>query len=465
MTQLQQIIDGGYCIGCGGCDSASDGVISIAMDESGMYQADISSVDTLSNSTLGKALKACPFSDAGPNEDVIGEKLYGNDCAHDSRLGYYNNLYIGYVAENDFRAKGTSGGVITWVLTELLKRGEIDAVAHVKKVDSPEDGILFQYGLSLTEEEIMDGAKSRYYPVEMSQVLEQIKSTPGRYAVVGLPCFIKAIRRLSEIDPVIKERVVLCVGLVCGHLKSKAFADCFGWQVGIPPGELEEIDFRVKLPGRSAGDYGMYLRGTGKEVTKPTREFLGANWGYNFFRYPACNYCDDVFAEVADIAIGDAWLPEYEKDSKGTSVIVVRNEKIGAFVEAARKNGLLSFTASTSNQIAESQAGGLRDRREGLGYRLYLLQKQRRWFPCKRVKPSVAGMSRQRRRIYKVRSEIGAASHVIWGEALNREDYQMFESSMMAHIRKTQRLYSGFARRCVSAMKRLVIAVVEKDRL
>ena len=75
--------------------------------------ADISSVYTLSNRAFGKALKACPFSDAGPNEDVIGEKLYGHDCVHDPRLGYYKNLYIGYVAENDFRAKGTSGGVIT----------------------------------------------------------------------------------------------------------------------------------------------------------------------------------------------------------------------------------------------------------------------------------------------------------------------------------------------------------------
>lgn len=301
---LKQIIDGGYCIGCGVCAPVAS--IPVVLDRYGMFQADRSSAAALSDEALKRALLVCPFSNDGPNEDDLGMQLFGDSGQHDASVGYYESLYIGHVAEGKFREKGTSGGIITWMLTELLQTGKVDAVCHVKKVDHPDDGLLFRYGISRTPDEIIAGAKSRYYPVEISQVLEQIRTSPGRYAVVGLPCFVKAVRRLAAVDPCIKERVVFSVGLVCGHLKSKSFADCFGWQASIPPGELKEIDFRVKLPGRAAGDYGVYLRGVGQEVMRPSREFLGSNWGHNFFRYPACDFCDDVFAETADVAIGDA---------------------------------------------------------------------------------------------------------------------------------------------------------------
>jgi coenzyme F420 hydrogenase subunit beta len=451
MNRLTQIIDGGYCVGCGGC--ASDGTIPVSMNKYGMYQADASVAESLSQEALVNVLKICPFSDDGPNEDVIGEKLFGRDCQHDPKIGFYRDLYIGHVAENDFREKGTSGGVITWILTELLKTGKIDAVVHVKRVENPSDGILFRYGMSRSVEEIMAGAKSRYYPIEMSGVLRQIKETPGRYAVVGLPCFIKAVRRMAEIDSIIQERVVFCIGLVCGHLKSKAFADCFGWQTGIPPGELEEIDFRVKLPGRTAGNYGVYLRGAGKEVTKPTREFLGSNWGHNFFRYPACDFCDDIFAETADMAIGDAWLPEYENDPKGNSIIVVRNNELETWIGNACTEKRLAFTKAVAENIAASQSGGLRDRREGLAYRLYLKQKRQEWAPQKRVKPDSKNLKRQRARIYRARSEAGAASHRCWKEAVEQKEFCVFRAGIQPYVKRIQRLYRSFFKRVLDKLK------------
>jgi len=455
MNHMRQVIDGGYCIGCGACDCASDGAISIAMDESGMYQADVAFLNMLSDDALNKALAVCPFSNDGPNEDAFGKGLFGRDCSHDPQIGYYKDLYIGYVAEDDFRVKGTSGGVITWVLTELLKKREIDAVAHVKKVEAQDDGILFRYGISRTADEIMAGAKSRYYPIEMSDVLKQIKSTPGRYAVVGLPCFIKAVRRLAEIDPVIKERIVYTVGLVCGHLKSKAFADCFGWQAGIPPGQLEEIDFRVKLPDRTAGDYGVYLRGAGKEITKPTREFLGSNWGHNFFRYPACDFCDDVFAETADIVIGDAWLPEYEKDPNGNSVIVLRNKELGVLVKAACEEKRLVFVDSTADQIADSQSGGLRDRREGLAYRLCLGEKGKKWMPLKRVVAESKHINKRRKKIYQIRSKIGLQSHRVWQVAVQKKEYSHFEKGAKTLERIYQWSYRPFVDRVRGRLERI----------
>lgn len=427
--KFEAIISGGYCIGCGVCTAVAP-KIGIELDQYSKFQAvEGSSLD----GSVSDVLKVCPFSSEGLNEDALGERLFSDECLHDKNLGYYQKLFVGHIQEKNYRAEGASGGVISWLLAELLRHGKIDAVAHVKKVENPDDGVLFRYGISQTESEIRAGAKSRYYPIEMSGVLELIRAKPGRYAVVGLPCFIKAIRRLAEKDPIIKERVVFCVGMVCGHLKSKSFADYFGWQAGVSPGQLKEIDFRVKLAGRSAGDYGVYLRGDGKEEVTPTRELLGSNWGYNFFRYSACDFCDDVFAETADIAIGDAWLPQYEKDSRGSSVVVVRNPFIGKLLEAAHEEGRIFLNTETVEQIVESQAGGLRDRREGLAYRLFLKKKKQLWAPLKRVTPRSSGIKRLRQKIYQSRSELGSVSHIAWSQAVKNRDIGVF-NEQMAHL-------------------------------
>lgn len=456
MPSLERIVKGGFCIGCGVCNCAAGGAIPIAMDQHGQYQAVVDQAGRVSEEAMKRAVTACPFSDAGPNEDELGRALFQECHRHDPRIGYFRELFIGHAAEDDFRATGTSGGVITWLLTELLRQGKIDAAVHVVPRPDASDGILFRYGVSETAEEIRAGAKSRYYPVEMSNVLAAIKQRDRRYAVVGLPCFIKALRRLADEDPVIRTRIAYHIGIVCGHLKSKAFADCFGWEVGIPPGRLEAIDFRVKRPGYSAADYGVYLRGAGREVTCATRELLVANWGCNFFRYSACDYCDDVFAETADAAMGDAWLPEYERDYRGTSVIVLRNETLHAMCVGARDEGRLKVEPSTCDRVAESQAGGLRDRRDGLAYRLYLKGKQGAWTPRKRVQPVFRDLSPRRRRVYRVRSMTGRESHELWVEAVRRDSFAWFAIRAKRLIGRCNMSRLGLARHLAHEMRALL---------
>ena len=456
---LAPVVAGGYCIGCGICHVASDARIPIALDAHGCFQADREAVANLSADAAAHAAAACPFADGGSDEDRIGRARHGADCAWDVRLGFYRDLWVGAVAEGDYRANGASGGIITWILAELLRQGRIDAALHVRKVDHPADGILFRYGVSRSAEEIQAGAKSRYYPIEASEVLRQLKEQPGRYAFVGLPCFVKAVRRLAEQDPIVNERIAFCIGLVCGHLKSTAYADCFAWQAGIPPGRLEEVDFRVKLPNRISSDYGVRVRGAGIEATRPARQLLGAYWGYNFFRYPACDYCDDVFAETADLSVGDAWLPEFERDARGTNVVAVRHPELRELLEGARREKRLDLTPATPDQLAASQKGGLRDRREGLAYRLYLKRKRRIWAPHKRVQPSCQ-LERGRQRLYKLRSATGAASHECWQQAVRRQDYGWFASRMRRYVRTIQEsnlsLFRRAAERLKTALRRLL---------
>lgn len=435
---LNQVLTQGMCIGCGAC-SALDPRIEIGFDAFGRYVANPNAVSNLSH-----AGRVCPFSDDAVSEDELSSELFGAGGPRDSQAGFHLASFAGWVEEGEFRDGGSSGGMATWLCSELLERGLVDRIVHVSE-RSGTAGTLFSYRISETAEEVRSGAKSRYYPVEMSQIIRRMRMEPARYAVVGVPCFIKALRLLSRELPEIRERITFAVGIVCGHLKSAAFAELLAWQCGIEPGSLGSIDFRTKLPGRPASKYGVTVRGrvAGKEttVTRPMQGLLGADWGQGLFKYKACDFCDDVLAETADIVFGDAWLPEYENDSRGTNVILVRRTELVKLLRGAAKLGRLHLEEVPVNKVVESQAGGFRHRRDGLAFRLWLEDQAGRWRPKKRVQPSFAHLTPKLRRIHKLRHRISQTSHAAFSEAKRRADLNYFAQAMEPLMRRYRRIY------------------------
>ena len=257
------------------------------------------------------------------------------------------SLYAGHVSEGQYRENASSGGMGTWIFKELFERDLIDGVIHVKENQDKNSSVLFKYDISRSIEEIKAGSKTKYYPVEFSEVLKLVKEVPGRYAIIGIPSFIMAIRLLAEKDDLIKERVKFTIGLICGHQKSSKFSEALGWQVGIKPGNMKHINFRKKLLDKPANNYGVEISGLidGQEVTivKSTKELLGQNWGQGYFKTHASDYTDDVMNETADVTLGDAWLPEYTKDSKGNNVVVVRNPVINDLIKDGLRSGRLNL--------------------------------------------------------------------------------------------------------------------------
>jgi coenzyme F420-reducing hydrogenase beta subunit len=337
------------------------------------------------------------------------------DAEHtDPLVGRFRSAYVGHTAGDRLRDQGSSGGMTGWLLTELLRRELVDGVAHVAPAnDRRRDGRFFEYRISRTEAEIHAGAKSRYYPVELSEALETIGSVPGRYAVTGIPCFVKAVQLLRREDPVVRERVAFTVGLFCGHMKSARFVESLAWQMGVPLDEVESLDFRLKDPGRPANWYraGLALR-DGRSAQMDWWNLVDGDWGAGFFQNGACDYCDDVVAETADISFGDAWVEPYSSDGRGTNVVVVRSPALQELLEAGIRDGLLRLTPVDAHFVRESQAAALRHRREGLAYRLS--RRHRGLRPRKRVASDLRSISVQRRLIYRMRRMITAWSHRIF---------------------------------------------------
>jgi hypothetical protein len=242
-------------------------------------------------------------------------------------------------------------------------------------------------------------------------------------------------------------------------LKSTAFAELFAWQCGVNPNDLTGIDFRIKLDDRPAWDYGVevYGRSDGKTVSRSAvcSELYGTDWGMGFFKYKACDYCDDIVGETADVSIGDAWLPKYRQDSKGTNLAVVRSPELHQILSDASARGALVLDDVTTEQIVTAQEACFRHRRNGLAYRLHLADLTGEWRPPKRVRPDARPGDRRFRRIQRLRLLLAQRSHVAWKEAVARGDFRVFVNRMEPLVRKYRACYqSSMTSRCLKQAKR-----------
>ena len=439
----QTVIKNNYDVRSG-VYSAIDHSIVMKLDEFGQYAATVDSASQPSDEVSQKLLAVSAMSDTSPDEDTIAEQLFEQTpgIEHDPIIGYHLALFAGHVVEDDYRQIASSGGFTTWLLKELLINGHIDGVIHVQ--ESSSEGVLFEYDISTTVDQIRAGAKTRYYPVELSDTLNKIKKLDGKYAVVGLPSFIMEMRLLANEDQNISKRIAFTLGLICGHQKSTKYAESFAWQNGIKPGNLKSIDFRKKVEGTPANKYATEMTGliNGEEITitKKQDDLFGSHWGHGFFKTKFSDYTDDALNETADVALGDAWLPEYTKDSMGDNILIVRDLTILELIKQGRADGKVKIDQIDTSTILRSQSGLIHQYRDDLPYRLYKRDKADEWRPTKRL-PASNDIPYLRKIVQSLREEITKQSHIHYRRAIELDDWNYFERKMKPLLRRYSWVY------------------------
>lgn len=388
---INKVVANDLCVGCGMCAAILPADLEIETTPLGQYVPTFKSVSQ--SDWQAQSLKVCPFADQASNEDTIGRDLFQpiKGIQHRKECGYYLKTFSGYLTDDKARMAATSGGIITWIAKHLLLTKQVDAVVCVGASNAEDK--LFEYQYIRDVEALERCKKSRYYPVEVSSVIPQIKASQDRVLFIGLPCYIKALRLASELDQSLKDRIVFTIGLVCGHLKTKKYAAYLARHCGVGGNDIVSVDFRHKVEGRSAHKYAFAVNertadGSVEKKIMMDRVFA-SSWGNNLFMLKACESCDDIFSETADITVGDAWLEEFASDHRGTSVILCRTEAMHSILNEGVHNGELALNDLDINRVIESQVGALRQRRIGLSYRLAVAEREGQWRPKKRVEPNI----------------------------------------------------------------------------
>lgn len=93
-------------------------------------------------------------------------------------------------------------------------------------------------------------------------------------------------------------------------------------------------------------------------------------WGTGLFKNNACDFCDDVTSELADISLGDAWIPPYSNDGRGTNVIVTRSKVADTLILNGIQDKELNVEDLAFDKFLSSQQGSFNHRHAGLKYRI-----------------------------------------------------------------------------------------------
>ena len=376
------ILGNDICIGCGMCAYICPlNMIKMKFNEYGEYKPNIE--DDCIN--CGLCLEVCPFYYKSLNEDELSEVKYAKieNIKYLDPIGYYLNTYVGYSMVNDHRKDGASGGLTTWILENLLSNGIVDYIICVSTNSNPKK--LYKYKIFNNIESIRESSGSAYYPIEMSEILKKVKNKEAKYAVVGLPCFIKAMDLVKKKDKLLNERILLNIGLVCGQLKNTQFTSYIAKLAGIK-NDIKKVKFRNKSKAKLANNY-FYrfsdINGNKKEIF--WNEGINKIWINRWFTLGACNYCDDIFAEIADVTLMDAWLAEYEKNWEGTNLLIVRNPLIDKLLNNGVNEDQINIKKISIKEIIKSQLGTINIKRKQISYRLYLVKGISK-MPIKRIR-------------------------------------------------------------------------------
>lgn len=380
---VKDVVNHDLCIGCGVCVQACPNeAIEVAWNELGFLVARGNANPCEGD---GSCIKVCPFNPS-PAEDLKDENDLANIFLLDAKqahekIGRYTGIYAGY--SKKFRPTSSSGGLATYVYEQLLKSGLIDHVVTVGSSEKP--GAYYEYTIISSPEKLLSTSKTRYHPVTLDNALKEIKSLNGKVAISGVGCFIKAIRLAQAHDPELKEKIAFLIGIICGGVKSRFFTEYLAFKAGVKTGSAREPEYRVKDPASTASDYAFSCIDTESGSTKIIKmRTVGDMWGTGLFKANACDFCDDVTSELADISLGDAWLEPYSRDGEGHNVIVARTPLANTILNHGLQKGELQLENLPLEMFLASQQGSFNHRHDGMATRIALTHKAAGKVPPKR---------------------------------------------------------------------------------
>ncbi len=368
IPKIGRVVKNDLCIGCGLCAyKCPNRALEMKWNEFGFIVPELSG----NCDSIGDCVTVCPFNPF-PGKEVeteneLAEIFHKQTRNYHPNVGKYNSIYAGYSEE--FRLTSSSGGIATFILTKLLEKGIVDHVFSVK--ESQNSGSYYEYRISSNREELIASSKTKYYPVTMATVFNKINQLKGKVAVIGVACFIKAIRLAQYSDPSLKEKIPFLVGIICGGIKSSFFAEYLAEKSGVSKLLYVKPEFRIKDISSSAGDYSFGCKNKTDNLQHYVKmRSVGDMWGTGLFKANACDFCDDVTTELADISLGDAWIPPFNTDGRGTSVVVTRSNLVETLIQEGISSGKIEMQKIGINQFILSQKSSFTHRQQALQFRI-----------------------------------------------------------------------------------------------
>lgn len=319
MNRLEKVLSSNMCTGCGICVSSPN---EMRIDDKGFARPMNQIFDDIS-------FNACPG---------IGiEQLNHNN--YDSSWGPVFSSQVGYSTDSLIRQNGSSGGVLTALLNMCLHEKLVDAVIQVgAAADNP---VANETKIVTNQEELITNAGSRYAPSSPLSVIRQLIGDGKKYAIVGKPCDIAALRMVIRVNEQLSYQFPVLLSFMCAGVPSEHAADEIIKYFKLKHEDVRE--FRYRGDGWPGLTKAVTTNGVAKTMT------YNESWGSILNRklQARCKVCADGTGELSDITCADAWYesengyPSFEEKG-GRSLILTRTYQGERLLEKAIALGYIA---------------------------------------------------------------------------------------------------------------------------
>lgn len=338
---VEDVVSAGLCTGCGLCESIVGPAISMGINIEGnmrpLVQGDVSPEKN------EQIIAVCPgvlVHGPGRPQGITVHPVWGP----------MRELHRSWASDPVVRHKGAAGGTLTALGRYLLTSARVHAVLHVRADDR--QPWLTMSTISRTPDEVLRGAQSRYGPSSPLVNVHRLLDDGKRFALIGKPCDISAVRALGRVDPRVERLIPYMLSNFCGGVHSEHIAKAVMRHHRVH--ELDVALYRYRGEGWPGPLRVQTHDGTVYDLPYANAYRMG-KFGYEFpFR---CKICPDGVGEVADIAVPDGWnlrngKPVYA-EAPGTNVAVVRTPAGEELLHAAIDAGYLEVAPVSVQEIEQ----------------------------------------------------------------------------------------------------------------
>lgn len=278
----------------------------------------------------------------------------------DTLWGPYVDMHTGYATQPDLRFAASSGGGLSAILVHLIESGRVDAVVH--NGADPDMPIANVPIISMTAQEVLAGAGSRYAPSAPVAALKPLLHDDRTFAFVGKPCDVAALRALTVQDAEIAARFPVLLSFFCAGVPSLSGGTQVLEKLGTSLDETHMFRYRGNgWPGRATATLN---DGSQRSMT------YHDSWGKILSNHVQhrCKICADGTGVAADIVCADAWESDEKgyplfDEADGISLIVARTSLGAEIIDHARSAGAIETSSFDVDQLAIIQPGQFSRRR------------------------------------------------------------------------------------------------------
>jgi len=290
-------------------------------------------------------------------------------------IGPIKKVFLAWSNDEKLRFESSSGGFITELLKTLM---DLDIVTGACVV-VPDHGQPFNPKVikAKNKDDVERAKGSKYTIVSPGLILRDIMINKGRFAIVGLPCHILAFKKAEEIFKPLRDKIVLHIGLFCGHVMyPDAYKRIVLKETGKNPSLVKEVRYR----GNGWPGYLTISFKDGKKIELPYDYWVQLYLSSFLFTPLRCFICNDSTAELADISVGDPWIDEIKrKEPLGVSLVVVRTKRGEDIINKLKKLGRIGLTPISPDYITKSQKTNITFKKIKIRYRIPFILKPNYW--------------------------------------------------------------------------------------